>query len=135
MTNLEPHTTTSGEFRILLADDNALMRQVLRLILETYPNMTIIGEATNGIEAVEMAADLNPDGIIMDVNMPKIDGIQATKQIKTAQTAISIIGLTVMDDQHVMEAMKEAGADAVLLKDELNDLHEAMRRWSTDALN
>ena len=135
MTNLEPHTTTSGEFRILLADDNALMRQVLRLILETYPNMTIIGEATNGIEAVEMAADLNPDGIIMDVNMPKIDGIQATKQIKTAQTSISIIGLTVMDDKHVMEAMKAAGAEAVLFKDELNDLHEAMRRWSTDALN
>ncbi len=101
--------TSSGEFRLLLADDHALMRQVLRAILETYPNLSIVGEAADGMEAVSMAAALKPDGIIMDVNMPKMDGIQATKQIKAAQPAISVIGLSVIDDKHVTEAMKEAG--------------------------
>ena len=81
-----------------------------------------------------MATTLKPDGIIMDVNMPKMDGIQATKQIKAAHPAISVIGLSVIDDQHVTEAMKAAGADAVLLKDELEKLDDVMRRWSV-ALN
>ena len=129
------HTTTSEGFRVLLADDHALMRQILGAILESYPNLSIIGEAANGMEAVEMAAALKPDGIIMDINMPKIDGIEATKQIKAAQPAVSIIGLSVIDDKYVREAMKEAGAEAVLLKDEIKKLHEAMRRWSTAWLN
>jgi DNA-binding NarL/FixJ family response regulator len=128
-------TTRSGEFRLLLADDHALMRQILRAILETYPNLSIVGEAADGMEAVSMAAALKPDGIIMDVNMPKMDGIQATKQIKAAQPAISVIGLSVIDDKYVTEAMKGAGAEAVLLKDELKKLDEAMRRWSAEALN
>jgi DNA-binding NarL/FixJ family response regulator len=127
--------TRYGEFRLLLADDHVLMRQILRAILETYPNLSIVGEAADGMEAVSMAAALKPDGIIMDVNMPKMDGIQATKQIKTAQPAICIIGLSVIDDKHVTDAMKGAGAEAVLLKDELKKLDEAMRRWSVAALN
>ncbi len=127
--------TRSVEFRLLLADDHALMRQILHAILETYPNLSIVGEAADGMEAVSMAAALKPDGIIMDVNMPKMDGIQATKQIKAAQPEISVIGLSVIDDQHVTEAMKAAGAEAVLLKDELKKLDEAMLRWSVDGLN
>jgi len=62
--------------------------------------------------------------------MPKMDGIQSTKQIKAAQPAIRVIGLTVINDKHVMDAMKEVGAETVLLKDELKELHEAMRCWS-----
>jgi len=135
MTQSAPRTTISDGFCVLLADDHALMRQILRAILESYPKLSIIGEAANGMEAVEMAAALKPNGIIMDVNMPKMDGIQATKQIKAAQPAISVIGLSVIDDKHVTEAMKGAGAEAVLLKDELKKLDEAMRRWSADALN
>lgn len=77
-----------------------------------------------------MAAALKPDGIIMDINMPQIDGIQATKQIKAAQPKISIIGLSIIDDEHVIQAMKAAGAEAVLLKDEILELHEAVRPWS-----
>ena len=127
--------TSSGEFRVLLADDHALMRQILRAILETYPNLSIVGEAADGMEAVSMAVALKPDGIIMDVNMPKMDGIHATKQIKAAQPSISVIGLSVIDDKYVTEAMKAAGAEAVLLKDELKKLDEAMRRWSAAALN
>jgi DNA-binding NarL/FixJ family response regulator len=135
MTHAASNLTSSAEFRILLADDHALMRQVLRAIVESYPKLSIVGEAADGMAAVSMAAALKPDGIIMDVNMPKMDGIQATKQIKAAQPAISVIGLSVIDATHVTEAMKGAGAEAVLLKDELKKLDEAMRRWSAAALN
>ena len=135
MTHGASDTTRSGKFRLLLADDHALMRQVIRAILETHPHLSIVGEAADGMEAVSLAAALKPDGIIMDVNMPKMDGVQATKQIKAAQPAISVIGLSVIDAKHVMDAMKAAGAEAVLLKDELQKLEEAMRRWSAAALN
>lgn len=135
MTHDASNITRSGEFRLLLADDHVLMRHVLRAIFETYPNLSIVGEAADGMEAVEMAAALKPDGIIMDVNMPKMDGIQATKHIKAAQPAISVIGLSVIDDQHVTDAMKAAGAEAVLLKDDLKKLDEVMRHWSAAALN
>ena len=121
---------TSNGFRILLADDHGLIRHVLSAMLERYPTLSIVGEATNGMEAVSMAAALQPDGIIMDINMPKIDGIEATKQIKAAHPMIRIIGLSVIDDEHVTQAMKAAGADAVLLKDEIHQLHEAVRPWS-----
>ena len=123
-------TQISGEFRVLLADDHGLIRQVVGAMLERYPNVSIVGEATNGMDAVSMAAALKPDGIIMDINMPKLDGIEATKQIKAAQPMISIIGLSVIDDQHVREAMKAAGAETVLLKDEIHALHEAIRQWT-----
>ncbi|MEO7859208.1 MAG: response regulator, partial [Nitrospirales bacterium] len=69
---------TSEGFRILLVDDHGLIRQVLGAMLERYPTFSIVGEATNGMDAVSMAAALKPDGIIMDINMPKIDGIEAT---------------------------------------------------------
>jgi CheY-like chemotaxis protein len=109
--------TTSGGTRILLVDDHAMVRQGLRAILEDYSDMLVIGEAANGIEAVAMASDLTPDVIIMDVNMPRLDGIAATKRIKAAQPAIIVIGLSVNDSRQVMEAMKGAGADAFLSKE------------------
>ena len=76
-----------------------------------------------------MAAVLRPHVIIMDINMPRMDGIQATKQIKAAQPTIRIIGLSVINDKHVTEAMEMAGAEAVLLKYDLNKLHDAMRGY------
>ncbi len=127
---MQGDTQTSDGFRILLADDHGLIRQVLSAMLERYPTLSIVGEATNGMEAISMAAALKPDGIIMDINMPQIDGIEATKQIKAAQPKISIIGLSIIDDEHVIQAMKAAGAEAVLLKDEILELHEVVRPWS-----
>ncbi|MEO7819130.1 MAG: response regulator, partial [Actinomycetota bacterium] len=75
----------SAPHRILLVDDHALIRQGLRALLDDHDDVVVIGEAENGIEAVSMAAEMWPDIIVMDVNMPKMDGIQATKEIKTAQ--------------------------------------------------
>ena len=127
---MQGDTQTSDGFRILLVDDHGSIRQVLSAMLECYPTLSIVGEATNGMEAISMAAALKPDGIIMDINMPRMDGIEATKQIKAAQPKISIIGLSIIDDEHVIQAMKAAGAEAVLLKDEILELHEAVRPWS-----
>ena len=127
---MQGDTQTSHGFRILLADDHGLIRQILSAMLERYPTLSIVGEAANGMDAISMAAALKPDGIIMDINMPKIDGIEATKQIKAAQPMISIIGLSVIEDKHVIEAMKAAGAETVLLKDDIHELHEAIRPWS-----
>ena len=101
---------------------------MIGVILERYTNLSIVGEAVNGMEAVYMAAVLKPHII-----MPKMDGIQATKKIKAAQP--TIIGLSVINDKHVTEAMEMAGAEAILLKYDLNKLHDAMRSWSADALN
>ena len=127
---MQGDTQTYDGLRILLADDHGLMRQVLAAILEGYPTVSIVGEAANGMEAISMAAALKPDVIIMDINMPRIDGIEATKHIKAAQPKISIIGLSVIDDEHVIQAMKAAGAEAVLLKDEIHQLYEAIRQWT-----
>ena len=99
-------------------------------MLERYPRVSIVGEAADGMEAISMAAVLKPDGIIMDINMPKIDGIEVTKRIKAAQPMISIIGLSVIDDEHVRQAMKASGAEAVLLKGEIDELDEALRQWT-----
>ena len=124
-------TRSSDGFRVLLADDHGLIRQVVGAMLERYPAMSIVGEAADGMEAISLAAVLKPDGIIMDINMPKIDGIAATKQIKAAQPMIRIIGLSVIDDEHVRQAMKTAGAEVVLLKDEMHALlDDTLRRWT-----
>jgi DNA-binding NarL/FixJ family response regulator len=88
--HMQGETPTSDGFRVLLADDHGLIRQVIGAMLERYPAVSIVGEAADGLEAISMAAALKPDGIIMDINMPKIDGIEATKQIKAAQPMIRI---------------------------------------------
>ncbi len=103
--------------RVLLADDHALVRQGLRAILEEFPDVSVVGEASNGVEAVSMVDDCMPDVILMDVNMPKMDGIEATKRIKDAHPSTIVIGLSVNDSTHIIEAMKEAGAAAFISKD------------------
>ncbi len=103
--------------RVLLVDDHAMVRQGLRTILDRYDDVTVIGEAGNGTEAVSMATDLRPDVIVMDINMPKMDGIEATKQIKAVQPETIVIGLSVNTSTQVMEAMKLAGAAAFISKE------------------
>ena len=111
-----PAGMASAARRVLVVDDSVLVRQGLRSILESSSDLSVIGEAENGIEAVSMAAHIRPDVIVMDVNMPGMNGIEATKHIKAAQPAILVIGFSVNDDPHVQDAMREAGADAFLTK-------------------
>ena len=84
----------SQPIRILIADDHHIVRRGIRDLLDTEPDMTIVGEASNGEEAVTAVANLNPDVVLMDLVMPGTDGIEATRQIKAAQPQMKILVLT-----------------------------------------
>jgi DNA-binding NarL/FixJ family response regulator len=102
---------------VLLADDQELMRMAFRMVMETQPDMSIVGEATNGHEAVAAAQRLAPDVVLMDVRMPEMDGVQATRLIVECNSRARIIILTTFDlDEYVYAALR-AGASGFLLKD------------------
>jgi DNA-binding NarL/FixJ family response regulator len=103
--------------RVLLADDQALVRSGFRLILETREDLEVVGEAENGREAVELARRLNPDVILMDVRMPDVDGVEATRRLTALGSPARVLILTTFDlDEYVYEALR-AGASGFLLKD------------------
>ena len=114
--------------RVLIADDQALVRSGFRLIVETRPDLEVVGEAETGTEAVALALELGPDVILMDVRMPELDGIEATRQIVAAGNAARILVLTTFDlDEYVYAAVR-AGASGFLLKDvRPGDLVDAIR--------
>ena len=114
--------------RVLIADDQALVRSGFRLILQTRPDLEVVGEAADGVEAVRLARELDPDVILLDIRMPNLDGIQATRQIVEAGGRARILVLTTFDlDEYVYGAVR-AGASGFLLKDvEPNDLTDAIR--------
>lgn len=103
--------------RVLLADDHVVMRTGLRVLLERQPNLEVVGESANGRETIELAASLKPDVVVMDVGMPSLNGIEATKAIVSQRPATAVIVLSMhADESYVMRALK-AGARAYLLKD------------------
>ncbi len=105
--------------RVLLADDQELMRMGFRMVIDTQADLEIVGEAANGLEAVEAVRRLEPDVVLMDVRMPELDGVEATRQIVQSQSAARIIILTTFDlDEYVYAALR-AGASGFLLKDAL----------------
>jgi len=114
--------------RVLIADDQALVRSGFRLIVETRPDLEVVGEAEDGEDAVRLARELEPDVILMDVRMPGVDGIEATRRIVAAGSAARILVLTTFDlDEYVYAAVR-AGASGFLLKDvRPGDLVEAIR--------
>ncbi|MHA7209171.1 response regulator [Arthrobacter sp. MDT1-65] len=111
------HSTPGTPIRVLLADDQPLLRMGFRLILEGEADLEIAGEASTGAEAVRLAADLRPDVVLMDVRMPHGDGIEATRQITASGSGARIIILTTFDlDEYAFSGL-QAGASAFLLKD------------------
>jgi NarL family two-component system response regulator LiaR len=106
----------SREVRILLVDDHPLVRRALRDILEKEPDFRVVGEAGNGREAVEMTAEQRPDIVIMDISMPVLNGVEATKQIKSAQPLTSVLILTVHTDVETIFSILQAGASGYLVK-------------------
>lgn len=102
--------------RVLLADDHKVMRSGLRALLDERRNVDVIAEAGDGTEAVELARRLRPDVIVMDVAMPRMNGLDATRRIKADHPDIRIIGLTMFDDKETHEKMIEAGAERCLTK-------------------
>jgi DNA-binding NarL/FixJ family response regulator len=103
--------------RVLVADDQALVRSGFRMILEAREDIEVVGEAEDGGEAVELARRLEPDVILMDVRMPKMDGVEATRRLTAAGSRARVVILTTFDlDEYVHEAIR-AGASGFLLKD------------------
>ena len=104
--------------RVLLADDQQLLRTGFKLVLGTEPDLDIVGEATDGVEAVEMARRLLPDVVLMDVRMPRRDGVAATREIVAQKLPVRVLILTTFDlDDYVYEALR-AGASGFVLKDD-----------------
>ena len=103
--------------RILLADDHTVMRNGLRLLLERQPNLTVVGEASDGRETVRAAESVSPDVVVMDIAMPNLNGIEAARQITASRPETAIVILSMhSDESYVIRALK-AGARAYLLKD------------------
>jgi DNA-binding NarL/FixJ family response regulator len=114
--------------RILLADDHAIVRDGLRSLLERQPDMTIVGEAEDGRETVRLAEEHSPDIVIMDIAMPNMNGIEATRRIVAANPSAGVVILSMhQDESYVLRSLK-AGARGYLLKDSIRgDVIEAIR--------
>jgi len=127
--------------RIVLADDDAGMREVLRSLVAGHLDIEVVGDAADGRAAIERAQALEPAIVVMDVAMPGIGGIEATRLLVAALPAIRVIGLSLHYDRHFVAAMRAAGASGYLCKDRIHeDLAQALRTvaaggtwWSAEA--
>jgi two-component system response regulator NreC len=118
----------STKIRILLADDHKMVRQGFRLILTSQPDLEVVGEANNGREAVELAVQLKPDVVVMDVTMPGWNGIEATRRLRSLAPASRVLGLSVHRDPAYVREIIRAGAHGYLLKESADtDLLAAVR--------
>lgn len=102
--------------RLLIVDDEHLIRSGLRMVLSPHADITIVGEARDGVEAIRAAVELRPDVVLMDIRMPRLDGLEATRQIRASTPARVVILTTFGLDEHVFSALR-AGASGFLLKD------------------
>lgn len=123
----------SGEgqvaIRLLIADDHALVRSGLRSMLQREPGIEIVGEARNGREAVELCRSLRPDLVLMDVRMPGMDGLEATRAIKREHPETGVLMVTMHENRDYMLEATKAGAAGYVLKDaSRNELLSAVRR-------
>ena len=125
--------TEPSRRRVLLVDDHAMVRQGLRSILETYPDLVVVAEASDGMEAVEVAREQQPDVVVMDINLPRLNGIDATKRIKKDVPKTLVIGLSVHYSSQTHRAVIEAGAAAVLSKEQATeDLYRTISQFLND---
>ncbi|MEW5975653.1 MAG: response regulator transcription factor [Acidobacteriota bacterium] len=118
-------------FRILLADDHGIVRKGLRFLLERQPGMQVVGEAANGRQAVQLAEELDPNVVIMDIAMPQLNGIEATAQILKRNSKVAVIILSMHADEEYLVRALSAGAKGYLLKDSAEtDLVKAIQAVS-----
>jgi DNA-binding NarL/FixJ family response regulator len=133
MHNEERDPSHPQPIEILLVDDHPLIRNLLRKIIDSYDDLTVVGEAVNGEEAVLLAARLKPDVVLMDIHLPILSGISASTLIKVNNPFITVIALTAGGPRQDEKAIKFAGAAAVISKDDvLNALHPAILKAVKD---
>jgi DNA-binding NarL/FixJ family response regulator len=107
--------------RVLLADDDETFVDSLRPLIEQQPELTVVGVASNGLEAIELADRIEPEAVVIDLHMPLLDGVTAVARLRADHGNLCLIALTGDSDPHLHRAVEEAGADAVLVKTELVD--------------
>jgi DNA-binding NarL/FixJ family response regulator len=118
-----------SKIRVLLVDDLFIVRQTLRCVLQPYANIEVVGEASDGYEAVAYVGMLQPDVIVMDINMKKMNGITAAQSIKIQYPHVLVLGFTADINDSNVYAMQKAGAFEVLeKKDAMKDLYTAIQR-------
>jgi DNA-binding NarL/FixJ family response regulator len=112
----------SGTIRVLLADDDRPFVEALRPLIEHQPELAVVGSAANGLDAIELAEELTPDAIVIDLHMPLLDGVSAVARLRRDHPSMCVIALTGDSHPALHRAVTEAGADAVLLKEEFVDV-------------
>jgi two-component system, NarL family, nitrate/nitrite response regulator NarL len=112
---------TPGERRIevLLVDDDELFVESLRTLVDDQPSLSVAGTAVNGLEAIELVEELEPEAVVIDVHMPLLDGVTTVARMRNDHPALCLIAMTADDKTELHRAVAEAGADAVLMKDDL----------------
>ena len=114
--------------KVLLVDDHARVRAGIRRLLDNQPDIIVIGEAEDGEEALKMVDELAPDIILLDVEMPRMNGHQVAQQLRERNSHVRVLALSAYDDRHYIEGMLESGAAGYLTKDEVPEvLVEALR--------
>jgi DNA-binding NarL/FixJ family response regulator len=114
--------------RVVLADDQPLVRAGLRVLIADTPDLDVVGEAGTGAQSVQLARDIHPDVVVMDIRMPGMDGIEATRVITAESSAVRVVVLTTFDDDDYVYAALRAGASGFLVKDmALDDILAAIR--------
>ena len=111
----EPH------IRVLIADDDNAFLESLQALIDRQPELAVVGRAVDGLEAIELAEDLRPDAVVLDLHMPLLDGVSAATRLRRDHPNVCLIALTGDEAPALHRAVREAGADEVLLKSELVD--------------
>lgn len=105
-----------NKIKVLVADDHAVLRAGLRLLINSEPDMVVIGEAADGQEAVQISRETNPDIVLMDITMPRLNGLEATREIRRLNLEIKVLILTAHEDEGYVVQMLDAGADSYVCK-------------------
>jgi DNA-binding NarL/FixJ family response regulator len=112
----------AGAIRVLLADDEAPFLEALSPLIERQPELAVVGAAYDGLAVIELAEELSPDAVVIDLHMPRLDGVSAVARLRRDHPSMCVIALTGDADPALHGAVMEAGADAVLVKDEFVDV-------------
>jgi DNA-binding NarL/FixJ family response regulator len=120
---------TAQRIRVLLVDDHVMFREGLRTLLQSYPDIDVVDEASDGAEAVSKAAAVRPAVVVMDISMPRMDGVAATRLLKSQHSQVTVVGLSVTGLAYQIEAMLKAGAVKVVTKERaVDDLYDSIKK-------